>query len=83
MTKEEKKMFQLKHKLTQLRDVPHFVCDQLSKDGFCDMTKKKDKVKGLRSEKKEDQIRGLEDFNPNDDFTKLMTPAKNTQVREL
>ena len=28
-------MYNLKHKLTQLKDVPHFVRDQLAKDGFC------------------------------------------------
>jgi len=77
-------MFQLKHKLTQLRDVPHFVRDQLSKDGFCDMAKKKEKRgRGVKTERKEDQIMGFEDFNPNDDFTKLMTPDKNSKVREL
>ena len=76
-------MYGLKHKLTQLRDVPNFVRDQLSKDGF-DLKRNRKVLKSKKTNVKDkDEIRGFEDINPNDDFTKLMTPDKNTAVLKL
>ena len=86
MTKEEKKDAVRNHKLSQLKEIPSFLQQQLRTEGYANLNafhKQKEKPIYGNTELEKDLAQyDIPLINPNEDYSKIMTSLRNKFVRK-